>query len=152
MVEERWQEWKGEDRTDAPFPCWDEVTLTLGRAIGKGEWTVKVEPLDKADEQEVAAWLASLRHHRFQRTAHRWQALSQKQACQELEATLRLSVALGKALSLWGDRDGLTTGAYRLPSRRPRAGRLTPAVRRHSLWVWRMSPGTSWWLARGRRG
>jgi len=60
-VEERWQEWRKEDRTDDAFPCWDETTLTLGRAVGKGEWTAKVEPPEDADEQEVAAWLASLR-------------------------------------------------------------------------------------------
>ncbi len=35
-VEERWQHGKQGDRTDDPFPCWDEVTLPLGRAIGKG--------------------------------------------------------------------------------------------------------------------
>ncbi len=58
-VEERWQEWRRDDRTDDPFPCWDEVTLTLARAIGKGEWTVKVEPPED-DPQVVAAWLASL--------------------------------------------------------------------------------------------
>jgi hypothetical protein len=59
-VEERWQQWNGENRTDDPFPCWDEVTLTLGRAIGKGEWTVKVEP-PECDPQAIAVWLASLR-------------------------------------------------------------------------------------------
>jgi integrase len=61
-VEERWQQWKQEDRTDDPFPCWDEVTLSLGRAIGKGDWTIKVEPPDDGP-QEVAVWLASLRTH-----------------------------------------------------------------------------------------
>ena len=59
-VEERWRQWEREDRADDPFPCWDDVSLTLGRAIGKGEWTVKVEPPDDGP-QEVAAWLASLR-------------------------------------------------------------------------------------------
>lgn len=61
-VEERWKHWKQADMTDAPFPCWDEVTLSLGRAIGKGEWTVKVEPPDDG-EHEAAAWLASLRSY-----------------------------------------------------------------------------------------
>ena len=61
-VEERWQLWKQEDRTDDPFPCWDEVTLSLAHAIGKGEWTVKVEPPED-DPQAIAVWLASLRTH-----------------------------------------------------------------------------------------
>lgn len=61
-VEERWGHWKRSDMTDAPAPCWDDVTLSLGRAIAKGEWTVKVEPPDDG-EQEAAAWLASLRSY-----------------------------------------------------------------------------------------
>ena len=40
--------------TDDPFPCWDDVTLTLARAIGKGEWTVIVEPPDD-DPQGTAS-------------------------------------------------------------------------------------------------
>ncbi|HWG43270.1 MAG TPA: hypothetical protein VN688_10830 [Gemmataceae bacterium] len=35
------------------------MTLTLGRAIGKGEWTAKVEPPED-DPQVVAVWLAAL--------------------------------------------------------------------------------------------
>lgn len=59
-VEERWKHWSREGLADDPFPCWDDVTLLLGRAVGKGEWTVMVEPPDDGP-QEVAAWLASLR-------------------------------------------------------------------------------------------
>lgn len=59
-VEERWQRWSAAGSTDEPFPCWDDVTLSLARAIGKGEWTVTVEPPED-DPQAVAVWLASLR-------------------------------------------------------------------------------------------
>ena len=50
-VEERWRDFKGDDAHTTPFPCWDELTLTLGRAIAKGEWTVKVEPPDEGPEE-----------------------------------------------------------------------------------------------------
>lgn len=59
-VEARWQDLHGENLTDAPFPCWDDVTLILGRAIAKGEWSVTVEPPDEWPA-ETAVWLASLR-------------------------------------------------------------------------------------------
>ncbi len=59
-VEERWKRWSAVGSTDDPFPCWDDVTLSLARAIGKGEWTVTVEPPED-DPQVVAVWLASLR-------------------------------------------------------------------------------------------
>ncbi len=55
-----WQDLKREDLTDATFACWDDVTLSLGRAIAKGEWTVTVEPPDDY-RSEPAVWLASLR-------------------------------------------------------------------------------------------
>jgi hypothetical protein len=95
-VEERWQEWKRQDRTDDPFPCWDEVTIILGRAIGKGEWTVKVEPPED-DPQVVAAWLASLRtyfpmiradvedNHAVQVCSHPFIEIGEKEAKEEEE-------------------------------------------------------------------
>jgi len=61
-VEERWRHWDQNKMTDDPFPCWDDVTLTLARAIGKGAWSVTVEPPDDGPE-EVAAWLATLRSY-----------------------------------------------------------------------------------------
>ena len=61
-VEERWRHWDQNKMTDDPFPCWDDVTLTLARAIGKGAWSVTVEPPDDGPE-EVAAWLAALRSY-----------------------------------------------------------------------------------------
>ena len=61
-VEERWGHWDQNQMTDDPFPCWDDVTLTLARAVGKGQWSVTVEPPDDGP-QEVAAWLATLRSY-----------------------------------------------------------------------------------------
>lgn len=54
--------WKQNNMTDDPFPWWDDVTLTLARAIGKGEWSVTVEPPEDWP-QEVAPWLATLRSY-----------------------------------------------------------------------------------------
>jgi integrase len=61
-VEERWRKLDGVGSTDAPFPSWDEETLSLARAIGKGEWTITLEPPED-DPQAAAVWLASLRTH-----------------------------------------------------------------------------------------
>lgn len=54
-VEERWHDWKGDDAETTPFPCWDELTVVLGRAIAKGEWSVTVEPPDEGPE-DLAVW------------------------------------------------------------------------------------------------
>lgn len=60
-VERRWQEFKQAEVADTPFPCWDDVTLQLGKAIGKGEYTVLLD-LDEGP-QEVAALVTELRRH-----------------------------------------------------------------------------------------
>jgi len=59
-IETRWHDLAKEELTATPFPCWDDLTLSLARAIGKGEWTVKLEPPEDGP-QEIASWLASLR-------------------------------------------------------------------------------------------
>ena len=61
-LEARWGGLRQEGLEDTPFPCWDDLTLSLARAICKGEWSVTVEPPDDRP-QEVAGWLASLRTH-----------------------------------------------------------------------------------------
>lgn len=54
-VKEQWRNFKGDDAQTTPFPCWNELTLTLGRAIAKGEWSVKIEPPDEGPE-DLAVW------------------------------------------------------------------------------------------------
>ena len=60
-VETRWNDLAGENLANTPFPCWDDVTASLGRAIAKGEWSITIEPPTELDPDETAVWLASLR-------------------------------------------------------------------------------------------
>ena len=59
-VEHRWRKLNGVGGTDDPFPCWDEETLSLAGAIGKGKRTITLEPPED-DPQAAAVWLATLR-------------------------------------------------------------------------------------------
>ncbi|MDB5338020.1 MAG: hypothetical protein JWN70_3639 [Planctomycetaceae bacterium] len=61
-VETRWNDWSLGDLAETAFPCWDVITLEFGRAIGKGQWTVKVE-LPEVGPQETAAWLSEFRFY-----------------------------------------------------------------------------------------
>jgi integrase len=59
-VEAQWHDFNEEGLADTPAPCWDDLTLSLARAIGRGQWTTKVEPPEDSP-QELAVWMASLR-------------------------------------------------------------------------------------------
>src|ERR1019366_7073819 len=59
-VETRWKEQVEGDGNFTDFPCWDDLTLTLGRAIAKGEWTVKVEPPTN-NPGELAVWMGAIK-------------------------------------------------------------------------------------------
>jgi hypothetical protein len=61
-VETRWSELASGNAADSEFPCWDDVTIALGRAIAKGEWSITLDP-PKVDTDGIAVWLASLRTH-----------------------------------------------------------------------------------------
>lgn len=61
-VETRWSELANANVADSDFPCWDDVTVALGRAIAKGEWSITLDP-PKVDTDGIAVWLASLRTH-----------------------------------------------------------------------------------------
>ncbi len=43
-VETRWSELASGNVADSEFPCWDDVTIALGRAIAKGEWSITLDP------------------------------------------------------------------------------------------------------------
>src|SRR5262245_58291068 len=58
-VQKRWRDFTEEGVADSPFPCWDSVTLQLGKCIAKGQYTVELD----VDEPpvETSVWVASLR-------------------------------------------------------------------------------------------
>ena len=58
-VQQRWRDFTEEGVADSPFPCWDSVTLQLGKCIAKGQYTVELD----VDEPpvETSVWVASLR-------------------------------------------------------------------------------------------
>jgi integrase/DNA-binding transcriptional regulator YiaG len=59
-IEARWNELAGADLAGTEFPCWDDLTISFGHAISKGDWSITVEP-PKLDTDSTAVWLASLR-------------------------------------------------------------------------------------------
>jgi integrase len=61
-VEDRWEQWYLDDPHGVfPFPCWDGVTIQLGKAVGKGEYTIQVEFDDDHDDLELARRIAEMR-------------------------------------------------------------------------------------------
>jgi integrase len=61
-VESRWEQRYLDDPHEAsPFPCWDAVTIQLGKAIGKGEYTIQLEFDDDPDDLETARRIAEMR-------------------------------------------------------------------------------------------
>ncbi|MBX9679108.1 MAG: hypothetical protein K2X38_10130 [Gemmataceae bacterium] len=59
-VETRWNDQQEGDGNFTDFPCWDDLTLILGRAIAKGEWTVKLDP-PTDDAGELAVWMGAIK-------------------------------------------------------------------------------------------
>jgi hypothetical protein len=37
-IEARWNELAGADLAGTEFPCWDDLTISFGHAISKGDW------------------------------------------------------------------------------------------------------------------
>lgn len=62
-IETRWNDLASQELANSEFPCWDDVTTALGRAIAKGEWSITVEQPPELDPDETAIWLASLRNY-----------------------------------------------------------------------------------------
>ena len=49
---------------DTEMPVWDEVTLQLAKAVGRGHFTINLDPpTDVKDGFDVAVWLAELRSY-----------------------------------------------------------------------------------------
>ena len=55
-----WNDLDAGNAAHTEFACWDETTLTLGRAIGRGEWSVMLAP-PRLDTDSLAVWLSPLR-------------------------------------------------------------------------------------------
>lgn len=55
-----WNDLNAGKAAHTEFPCWDETTLALGRAIGRGEWSVTLDP-PRLDTDSLAVWLSPLR-------------------------------------------------------------------------------------------
>ncbi len=59
---ERWNDYASDNIADTGFPYWDDVAISLGRAIAKGEWSITIEPPDP-DPTETARWLGPFRSY-----------------------------------------------------------------------------------------
>ncbi|MBM3995580.1 MAG: hypothetical protein FJ303_15720 [Planctomycetes bacterium] len=57
-VKTRWRDLDTEKLNDSEFPCWDDETMAMAKAIAKGEWSVTLQPPDDG-VTEVATWHAS---------------------------------------------------------------------------------------------
>ena len=55
-----WNDLNAGKAAHTEFACWDETTLALGRAIGRGEWSVTLDP-PRLDTDSLAVWLSPLR-------------------------------------------------------------------------------------------
>lgn len=63
-VEARWSDLQAEGMADTDRPTWDEVTLQLAKAVGRGEFKVTVQPTDDVkDGFDLAVWIANLRDY-----------------------------------------------------------------------------------------
>ena len=61
-VESRWADLHASGMADTEMPVWDEVTLQLAKAVGRGLFTITFDPPDDVkDGYDLAVWLADLR-------------------------------------------------------------------------------------------
>jgi hypothetical protein len=63
-VKDRWADHHAMGMADTEMPVWDEVTLQLAKAVGRGQFTINLDPpTDVKDGFDVAVWLAELRSY-----------------------------------------------------------------------------------------
>ena len=63
-VEDRWNDLHADGMADTPFPAWDETTLLIAKAVGKGLFKVVIQPpSDVKDGFDLAVLIADLRNH-----------------------------------------------------------------------------------------
>lgn len=63
-VEDRWNDLHADGMADTPFPAWDETTLLIAKAVGKGLFKVVIQPpSDVKDGFDLAVLIADLRNY-----------------------------------------------------------------------------------------
>jgi hypothetical protein len=63
-VEARWNDLHAAGMPDTDKPVWDDVTLQLAKAVGRGLFKVTVQPPDDGnDGWDLAVWIADLRNY-----------------------------------------------------------------------------------------
>ncbi|MCZ2341653.1 MAG: hypothetical protein LC104_07630 [Bacteroidales bacterium] len=63
-VESRWNDLRATGMAGTEQPVWDEVTLQLAKAVGRGLFKVTVQPPDNGnDGWDLAVWIADLRSY-----------------------------------------------------------------------------------------
>lgn len=63
-VEDRWNDLNAEGMADTPMPVWDDTTLQIAKAVGKGLFKVVIQPpSDRKDDSDLAAFIAELRRY-----------------------------------------------------------------------------------------
>ena len=63
-VKDRWNELNASDLADTATPVWDDTTLKIGTAVGKGLFFLDLDPPDDIkDDDDLATWIADLRDY-----------------------------------------------------------------------------------------
>lgn len=63
-VEARWTDLHAEDMADTDKPVWDDVSLQVAKAVGRGLFKVTIDPPDDVkDGFDLAVWMADLRNY-----------------------------------------------------------------------------------------
>jgi len=60
-VEARWTDLNADGLADTEMPVWDDMTLQIAKAVGRGLFKIAIEPPDDVkDDDDLATWIADL--------------------------------------------------------------------------------------------
>ncbi len=63
-VEDRWSNLHAMGMADTDRPVWDDVTIQLAKAVGRGQFFIDLDPPDDVkDDDDLATWIADLRDY-----------------------------------------------------------------------------------------
>ncbi len=63
-VKDRWNDLHTDGMTDTVMPLWDDTTIQIGTAVGKGLFFIDLDPPDDVkDDDDLATWIADLRDY-----------------------------------------------------------------------------------------